>query len=98
MLLALAKTQRAFVLVEDIRRKLPTLGDASVVVGQHFCSTFSPSFSLLLNETLLNVKNVLRVAGFYNPKKSCFTNLLITVPFINCSLSSPHTLTAHERV
>jgi hypothetical protein len=36
MFLALAKAQRAFILVEDIRRKFSTFGDAAAVVGQHF--------------------------------------------------------------
>jgi hypothetical protein len=36
VLLALAKAQRALRLVEDVRRKLPTLGDTAAAVAQHF--------------------------------------------------------------
>jgi hypothetical protein len=67
MFLALAKAQRALILVEDIRRKFSTLCNAAIVVGQHFSLNFS--FFSVTQWTLLNV-NVLRVAVFTTRKKA----------------------------
>lgn len=41
VLLALSKAQRALALVEDVWRKLPTLGDAAIAVAQHDFYAFS---------------------------------------------------------
>lgn len=47
--LALAKAQRALILVEDIRRKFSAFSNAAIIVAQHFFSVLRQLLNDLLN-------------------------------------------------
>lgn len=70
MFLALAKAQRALILVEDVGRKFSAFSNAAIIVAQHFSAVFF--FLTLVTQWLIKYNEVFEKFMFFTspPEKS----------------------------